>query len=734
MKQIFVYYRESSFREIVERPQVVIFLWALWISAAYWLFGKYSYIRVNDNAESIFSYQIIISNLFTDYGYSAWIPNIGAGIDGMLNMGSSYFTYEFPLFLLFPKWIVYALIMFTQRFLAALFTYKLCRDFLKIDKGASILAGFFWSLGTWTTNDWTMFDALGPPLIPMYLYLLELGFSKSRGMKYAIAALTGILLSYFSFFPLFTPFFIFGSFIWFIFIRNYGLKTILPVYLVFGLFSFSLDIKELYAIYVNLPFTGRMSGGLLSTSVGSIVFTTVSNVLAYFLSHKALWIMIVAGLLFSKSRSQLLVRLSFTAISIVLASNLLWAISAITKESISIMSIVNFNGFVLIATFIPSVAAACAVDGIRHTKIELDFKTFTDDGQKLLHNIPLYRIILLLVSGLVFFNSAGINLKLIARAQLDNFDRIFQNPVLTELASEVNKTPFRVASVGVSNASAFSGPHEQLYPAYAAAHGLESVDGYFSLYSERYQEFWGEVLRPIRKIDFRVDDRWKTKPIWVYLYAPFDGSFKYLKSIDFTKYYNLNLLSLANTKYIISPLPLEDKNLILQESGSKTDKELLEWSSLSKLEKGARMLTGSVPQRPIYVYENLGYSSRAFVAGKSAVFSGEDALLDSLSSASLSTIKSTVFLEQEDAELIPLRQMIQGNSNVSFMDYTPDRIVISVDADHNGILVITNNYSPFWKCDVDGIQSRLFPVYHTFQGIYLEAGKHEIILTYDPPY
>ncbi len=62
------------------------------------------------------------------------------------------------------------------------------------------------------------------------------------------------------------------------------------------------------------------------------------------------------------------------------------------------------------------------------------------------------------------------------------------------------------------------------------------------------------------------------------------------------------------------------------------------------------------------------------------------------------------------------------------------RIVLEVDARADSILVATNNYSPFWKAAVDGRDSRIFPVDHTFQGVTVPQGRHEVVLTYEPPY
>jgi uncharacterized membrane protein YfhO len=50
------------------------------------------------------------------------------------------------------------------------------------------------------------------------------------------------------------------------------------------------------------------------------------------------------------------------------------------------------------------------------------------------------------------------------------------------------------------------------------------------------------------------------------------------------------------------------------------------------------------------------------------------------------------------------------------------------------MLIISNNYSPFWHASVNGQSAKIVPVHHTFQGIYLKAGENRVSLEYRPPY
>lgn len=353
--------------KILKKSFFIILLWSLWISAEYWVFGSRSYMRIHDNAESFFAYSAVVSRIYSTYGPSAWIPNIAGGIDHYVLGVGNYFTYDFPLFFLLPNWLVYSLVMFLQRFLATYFTYRLCKDFLRFNAYSAILAGIFWSLGTWTTNDWTFYDGLGPPLVPLYLYLLETCLKKTGWKRYVLASVTGLLLSYSSLFALFTPFFIAGSFFWLWIIRRHTLKSLVPVYLLLGLCSLCFEISDLYATFLNAPLSGRAGRGLVSYPVRNAAMTCFNNITKYFRTYSVLWIITFIALFIARFKDKLLLRLVGTTIGVVLVSRILWLISVTNRDTLGFLSVINFNDFILIASFIPSVSAAYIIEYVSNS-------------------------------------------------------------------------------------------------------------------------------------------------------------------------------------------------------------------------------------------------------------------------------------------------------------------------------------------------------------------------------
>ena len=97
-------------------------------------------------------------------------------------------------------------------------------------------------------------------------------------------------------------------------------------------------------------------------------------------------------------------------------------------------------------------------------------------------------------------------------------------------------------------------------------------------------------------------------------------------------------------------------------------------------------------------------------------------------------MREAAFIEEPSASEIEGGKLGFNHGKVRIEEYSPDRITLKVDLDGSGILVITNSYNPHWTARVDGIEKTIYPVYHTFSGIYIESGQKTVVLEYQPPY
>jgi len=56
-------------------------------------------------------------------------------------------------------------------------------------------------------------------------------------------------------------------------------------------------------------------------------------------------------------------------------------------------------------------------------------------------------------------------------------------------------------------------------------------------------------------------------------------------------------------------------------------------------------------------------------------------------------------------------------------------VELDINADVACILIITNSYSLFWVGSIDAESASVFPVNHSFQGLYINSGQHSVILS-----
>jgi hypothetical protein len=63
-----------------------------------------------------------------------------------------------------------------------------------------------------------------------------------------------------------------------------------------------------------------------------------------------------------------------------------------------------------------------------------------------------------------------------------------------------------------------------------------------------------------------------------------------------------------------------------------------------------------------------------------------------------------------------------------------DHVKISTRSRTGGMVVMSSSFSPHWRASAGGRALAVFPAYHTFIGIWLPAGDHQVDLRYRPPY
>jgi hypothetical protein len=647
---------------------------------------------------------------------------LGGGQDARTAMSFPEFVQE--LFLLMPGWLAYGLTIWSQRFVAGYFLYRLLRDELALGPWAAIYGGTTYALFSQNSinHDWAGFnmgESFGMPGVPATIWALA-RIGGHRGVtRWLAAAGLGILVALGSDFP-FAVFFFLVWFGWFAVIkprRDFGFWALFTV---FGLAWLMAEAHLVWASALNAPLSHRADWAAVAGEKSQYA----DIALGLIRDNKLSILLLGLGLAFGRFRDRRL-----NVLAAVVAVILIYVAAYPFVRDVILMRLgfpsgFNFSRISDLAPFFCATAGAAALPSILlGGELQLIWR------RRIVAAFAAPVLVALLAIVLTAQSSVEIE-KGILRDMLagENYSAFYRNPELLALARDYGDAPpFRVATIcpiGVN-----------IHPGMLWAYGLSTADGYLNLYPERYQQFWGEVIRRVTSKYPLIYDYFHSWGNRIYLFWP-EPSERGSEPARFSDFYDLELLSLANVRFLVSPVPLSDDRLTLIRSGPEdasdadrtaADQPRLRTRLRRYLEDGARPLR-------LFIYENREVIPRIFLAFRTRLFGGREELLSALAEASREELASTAFLLRGEAGGIDLGSPSGEGVAVQVKVLQAERIVVSVNADRPGILVVTQNYSPFWKVRIDGTEGRVIPVDHTFQGVGLAAGQHEVELTYRPPY
>lgn len=127
------------------------------------------------------------------------------------------------------------------------------------------------------------------------------------------------------------------------------------------------------------------------------------------------------------------------------------------------------------------------------------------------------------------------------------------------------------------------------------------------------------------------------------------------------------------------------------------------------------------------IYENKKAFPRAFLADKYEVIANPQKTVDTLFNKNFDS-RSTAILEEN-----PNFSINKNNEgNVRIIQYKPDTIDLVVNSKFNSLLILTDNYYPGWKAEIDGKSVPIYKANYTFRAIPITSGQHRVNFTYDP--
>ena len=693
-----------------------LMLWAFWLSAEYLVFGPMSYVRIHDTGDAIIPSRLARALERGGPAFSYWFPWAVTGADYLSAWGPPQI--QDGAFWILPTWLAFGLIVFAQRAVAACGTYLLLTRSFQLGVWPSIFGAAAYALFHQPIIDsrtgFHMVEGFALPGLAFILWALERMNADADRRRYLASFGLGLAVSMTSHYVL-SMFVIVLVFYWFLAVRpQFAAGFWMCVALFVAGFLVYL-IPTVWASVLHAPLSQRAHWPLVSP----LDADNLAAAAAMTRQNAVYLLLLAAGTVFSRQRRGSLLALGgFALLCIGLTAGYRTFRQAMAPH-LGFLVGFQFDRINLQLPFACVAGAALALESLPASwRVGIPWR----GGLRM--RVAVRAI---LIAGLmVWIGGQSVAMKRVTRREINKVGAttaaVYANPEMKALAARQQAAqPFRVAVI----------PDPLLHPGFAWAYGLETVDGYVCLYPKRFHSFWEEVQRPLISVDtnrFNYFHYWGSR---VYLTQPSQG-FVLGADIRFADYYRLELLSLANTRYIISHFPISHPDLTLLPSSCRED-------LLRRQPQPAQEAAGSRDRKlrlplPLYIYENQQAFPRFFVAEQVKLFDNSQQVLEAMRRASHAELRTTAYLERTDA--VPLQSVKLGNGDgsVSVQTYTADRIALDAESSAAGVLVNATSYNPFWKAWIDGRPAKVFPVDHTFQGIVLPAGRHRVVFEYDPPY
>ncbi len=679
-----------------KREKTFFLLFSLFTVFEYIFLGPFSYVRVGDNLDIFIPrFQSLASNIAT-HGITYWDPLFAGGIDrianDLLNIHLSSMIFN-----LVPSWLAYGTVLFLSIFIGSYFTFRICHKQLELKKAASLLASFIFA------QSLILIDIIpfmiGLSFVPFSIFYLQEIFNIQEKIKYLYAILLGILFGFASSVVFTLPFALVAIFLWFVFVKkDYSVKKLLILFL----FSFASIIAHLPAVWsmiTNTPLSNRVGGYYNANLINYLV--TVKELLVQNYLSLLIIALAILGSKFFDIKNRYFKRTSILVFLGIFVVQYYRPLSSKFGDYLGPLADFGFDRFSLLVPFFASIAAAIAINSLKGYLV-------SEKSQKkyLLYSIFVSVFIVLLVFSNLALKTRHAKIWL----KSGSYHANTYSPDLDTLKQKTQeeKNPFRVALI--------SNEESDLRTSILNMNGFESIDGDINMTSKRFAEYFNQMAK------------FKKKPKHSYYFfwqASEQEKEEFMQ--DSTKFINQNLLSLANVKYLASYLKVSAPGFSKIESPSATIDHIRTKGISNRIKEN---FTG----KKLLIYENKNVLDRFFLVGKVRVFENKDELLNTLSTSTFDTLSQEVYLEEKDLGDLNIESLVETKLKPELIKYSPDQIVLKANLENPTILIISNNYHPFWSAYINQEKKEVIPAYHSFMALPLLKGENLIELKYQPPY
>jgi hypothetical protein len=123
---------------------------------------------------------------------------------------------------------------------------------------------------------------------------------------------------------------------------------------------------------------------------------------------------------------------------------------------------------------------------------------------------------------------------------------------------------------------------------------------------------------------------------------------------------------------------------------------------------------------------------RTFVVGKVTALNNKTEMFEKLFSENFDPFRE-IIIEDQKKEIGNLS--FENNEiryEIKEIDYSPNKIKVLTELNHNGFLVLSDTFYPGWKAFVDGKETTIYKTDYILRPVFLEKGTHNVEFIYDP--
>jgi hypothetical protein len=135
------------------------------------------------------------------------------------------------------------------------------------------------------------------------------------------------------------------------------------------------------------------------------------------------------------------------------------------------------------------------------------------------------------------------------------------------------------------------------------------------------------------------------------------------------------------------------------------------------------------PATGTVVYENALLLPRAYIVGQVTRVTDPGATLPFLESQQWDPSRNAVVEAPRDLGL-PTAPTLAGSARIT--RYEPDLVDVAVEVNRPALLVLSDNYYKDWRATVDGRAAEIYRTNHTFRGVVVPAGRHQVRFVFEP--